>query len=203
MRNILILQHDLFCRDALKRIFERKGHFRIQEATNCTDILEMTNKSKIDLLILDIIPLFESQRIIKFLKEKSNIRIIVLTHLKEKILAPYILKLGVNSFLSRLCTNLDEIEIAIDTVLNNEDYISRSVSMALKKGNEINAYAIKLTEREFQVLGLLSVGKTNKEIAKELNLELYTIESYRKSIMLKANCRNTSELMLFSYSIGI
>jgi len=204
--NILIVQPDLFSRDSLKILFNlHDSSYSTIEVDNYSSAVEIVNNhsSKISLIVMDIIPLLEGLDLIRVLKEIPSIKIIVLTHLKEILLAPYLLKFGINTFLSKNSTGLDEVKIAVDTILRDEEYISRSVSIALKKSNEVGGSCLKLTEREFQVLSLLYRGKTNKEVAQNLNLELYTIESYRKNIMLKTSCKNTAELMSFSSTIGI
>jgi DNA-binding NarL/FixJ family response regulator len=204
--NILIVQPDQFSRDSLKKLFLLKDSiYSTIEADNYSSAVEIVNnhRNKISLIVMDIIPLLEGLNLLRVLKEIPSIKIIILTHLKEMLLAPFLLKLGINSFLSKNSTGLDELKIAIDTILRDEEYISRPVSIALKKSNEVGGSCLKLTEREFQVLSLLYRGKTNKEVAQSLNLELYTIESYRKNIMLKTSCKNTAELMSFSSTIGI
>ena len=56
------------------------------------------------------------------------------------------------------------------------------------------------TRREQQVLSLVSIGRTNKEIAEQLCISYKTVETHRKNLLTKAKAKNTAELIAFSYS---
>jgi two-component system, LuxR family, response regulator FixJ len=53
----------------------------------------------------------------------------------------------------------------------------------------------RLTPREQDVFAFIALGKTNKEMARQLGLSARTIEGYRASIMRKAGAKNASELV--------
>jgi PAS domain S-box-containing protein len=56
----------------------------------------------------------------------------------------------------------------------------------------------KLSDREHQLLQLLAVGKSNKEMADILNLSVRTVETYRARVMLKINVRSLAELVQYA-----
>ncbi|MEQ9049186.1 MAG: response regulator transcription factor, partial [Marinoscillum sp.] len=53
----------------------------------------------------------------------------------------------------------------------------------------------RLSERETQVLQLVSNGKTTKEIAEELFVSSRTVETHRVNMMKKLDVQNTAELI--------
>ncbi|MDF8357676.1 PAS and helix-turn-helix domain-containing protein [Ensifer adhaerens] len=53
---------------------------------------------------------------------------------------------------------------------------------------------VSLTERQHQILTLVSQGKTNARIAKELDLSVRTIESHRARLMKITGCSNSAQL---------
>jgi two-component system response regulator NreC len=55
-----------------------------------------------------------------------------------------------------------------------------------------------LTEREKETLHLLAEGKSNKEVAKILDLSLYTVETHRSNIMEKLDLHTTAEIILYA-----
>jgi DNA-binding NarL/FixJ family response regulator len=55
-----------------------------------------------------------------------------------------------------------------------------------------------LTEREKETLHLIAEGKSNKEIAKILNLSLYTVETHRSNVMEKLDLHTTAEIILYA-----
>lgn len=60
-----------------------------------------------------------------------------------------------------------------------------------------------LTSREREVLQLIAEGKTNKEIAQDLNLSVYTVDSHRGRIMEKLNLHSAGELIRFAIRNGL
>ena len=57
-----------------------------------------------------------------------------------------------------------------------------------------------LTAREFDVLRLLSKGKTSKEIAATLCLSVQTVATHRKNICKKIGVHSTAELIAWAFS---
>jgi DNA-binding NarL/FixJ family response regulator len=60
-------------------------------------------------------------------------------------------------------------------------------------------HMIKLTERELSVIKLISEGKKNKEIAKELYLSVHTIKAILEKIYNKTGIHNRVLLALYAY----
>lgn len=67
--------------------------------------------------------------------------------------------------------------------------------------NELDEY--HLTKREIEVINLISQGYSNKRIADALSISLYTVQTHRKRIVKKVNCKGTAELTNFAFSRGI
>lgn len=55
--------------------------------------------------------------------------------------------------------------------------------------------SVKLTNREIQILKLIINGKTNPQIATELNLSPLTIKTHRQSLLRKTHSVNTAQLV--------
>jgi len=60
-----------------------------------------------------------------------------------------------------------------------------------------------LTTREREVLQLIAEGRSNKEIAGQLNVSLYTVESHRGNLMEKLNLHTVPELILYAVRKGV
>jgi DNA-binding NarL/FixJ family response regulator len=61
----------------------------------------------------------------------------------------------------------------------------------------------KLTAREKQVLQLIAQGKSNKDIARLLELSVNTVSVHRANLMEKMNIHRTAELVLFAIRKGL
>lgn len=94
-----------------------------------------------------------------------------------------------------ICALLD-LTFAMDT----HSQLADAMSDMLRRQNE--ALVSKLTAREVDVLTLAVRGLNNKEIASQLSLSRYTIETHRKNIRLKLKVRNTTELVALARKIG-
>jgi DNA-binding CsgD family transcriptional regulator len=60
-----------------------------------------------------------------------------------------------------------------------------------------------LTDREREVLGLLVLGHTHREVAGRLHLSVKTIESHRAHIADKLGCHTRAELVAYGLNAGI
>jgi RNA polymerase sigma factor (sigma-70 family) len=94
-----------------------------------------------------------------------------------------------------ICAFLD-LTVAMDTHVQLAD----AMGEMLRRQNE-NLLS-KLTTREKDVLAMAVRGLNNKEIAQQLNLSRYTVETHRKNIRLKLKVRNTTELVALARKIG-
>ena len=73
-----------------------------------------------------------------------------------------------------------------------EDYMRQMQQRGLEDSYDL------LTDREKEVLQLLAEGKSNKDIAAELNLSTYTVETHRTHIMQKLDLHNTTDVVLYA-----
>ena len=78
-----------------------------------------------------------------------------------------------------------------------EDYVHRLQARGLTDSFDL------LTDREKEVLQLLAEGRSNKEVATQLNVGLSTIETHRANLMQKLNLHSTAEIVLYAVRKGI
>jgi two-component system nitrate/nitrite response regulator NarL len=113
------------------------------------------------------------------------------------------LALGAYGYLIKDC-DPEEFYLAIKAVANNQKYYSRGVTDILinkhlstedKNGNKI---VNEISEREIEVLKYIIDGYTNAEIATKLFLSTRTIDSHRRNILKKTNCKNSAALVKFA-----
>jgi two-component system NarL family response regulator len=80
---------------------------------------------------------------------------------------------------------------------------SQIVEHALQ-GGKINKLisAVRMTSREQDVIGHIAAGKSNKEIASELNIAVYTVKSHVHNILEKLALHTRLELAMYAHSQG-
>ena len=95
----------------------------------------------------------------------------------------------------------DEIKLAIDTVMQGQTYLctGAKVSMTPKAGAPKDA----LTGREQTILLQLAQGKSNKQVAGELNISVRTVETHRKNIKRKLGISSTAGLTRYALENGV
>jgi DNA-binding NarL/FixJ family response regulator len=107
--------------------------------------------------------------------------------------------------------SLGDLLDAMKTVAKGGSYLSPQVSDRLLRriqsgnlhSNSVSPLLEGLSRREIQVLRLVAEGKSSKEIAGILDLELETVRSYRKTMMKKLNVNNAASLTKIAVAAGL
>ncbi|WP_166385721.1 response regulator transcription factor [Polaribacter sp. 11A2H] len=167
-----------------------------------------------DVLILDItMPVLDGFEVLKhFRKRKIDQKVIVLSSYDDLKIVQEVLSLGCNGYISK--NNAGEhIVNAIKAVANGEQYFSDDIQkMLLKslsgqmvpKGDMPDKYLLEsLTERELDVLKLITKEYSTIEMADLMHLSRNTIETYRKSLLKKLKVKNAVGLAMYAVKNNI
>jgi DNA-binding NarL/FixJ family response regulator len=87
----------------------------------------------------------------------------------------------------------EELMEAIETVAKGKTFLSDEAAQSLKKN--ISGDTPVLTRREKEVLELIAEGMTNNEIAQKLFISVTTVDTHRKNLLAKFECRNIAALI--------
>ena len=98
-------------------------------------------------------------------------------------------------FDQHLLSVFDEIISVFDTP---ESVISQVQRTAVESEDNELIHQEKLTDREIEVLKLLTSGHSNKEIADRLNISTHTVISHRKNLSQKTGIRSVSGLTIYA-----
>jgi len=199
--------------DGLVALLQAEEDFTIGDtAYNGKQVLELIRNREYDVCILDInMPELDGIQTAKLIKEeRPECKIIILTTYREKEIITRLLQIGVSGYLLKNST-LQELVSAIKKVAANGYYFSDEIQAAIlhdytltvaPPGKE-TTLAISLTQREKEVLGLLSKEYTNEKIAASLNISYRTVETHRKNMMQKTGASNLAGLLRYAYSNGL
>jgi two-component system, NarL family, response regulator NreC len=116
---------------------------------------------------------------------------------------------GARAYLLKSATDEDLIP-AVRAVAAGKPFFSPAVAevlvedyvRTLQQRGLTDSYHL-LTDREKEVLQLLSEGRSNKEVATLLELSLSTVETHRANLMQKLNLHNTAEIVLYAVRKGL
>ena len=204
---ILLADDHTIVRQGLKLIISSHAGLQvIGEAANGREVLELAEKLKPDVILMDVaMPELNGIEATRRLHQISpRTKVLVLSMHKEAVYVREILKAGARGYILKDAID-SELISAIQSVARGDGYISPAVSGTLLsdyRQNITNPLDL-LSSREREVLQLIAEGKTNKEVATRLNLSVYTVDSHRGKIMEKLNLHSTGELVRFAVKQGL
>jgi two-component system invasion response regulator UvrY len=174
----------------------------IQEVTNSAEVLEQVRKNIWDMILLDIsMPGRNGIETLKQIKtEGIKAPVLMLSMHPEEQYAIRVLKAGASGFMNKESAT-EELLVAVHKILSGKKYITDAVAGKLadtmmdKSGKSAHEL---LSDREMQVLQLLSSGKTVSDIADEISLSVNTISTYRSRILEKLSLNNNAELTRYA-----
>lgn len=118
-------------------------------------------------------------------------------------------KLHITSFFT-LHSNEEEVIQTVKGTLEGVKFFTPKVVEALiefsfRRGPEKPQQQLHddLSEREMEVLMLITQGKSTKEIADKLFLSTHTVYTHRKNILKKLSCKSAAELINYAYTQGL
>jgi two-component system invasion response regulator UvrY len=174
----------------------------IGEASTAHEAFEKTSKQEWDVILLDItMPGRSGLDALKDLKQANpRLPILVISVHSEEQFAIRVMQKGAAGYLTKE-TAASELVDAVKRVIAGGRYIRPSVAEKLAahvhRGTDSPLHE-SLSDREYQVMCMLALGKTVKEIAGELSLSIKTISTYRTRILAKTSIKNNSELMRYA-----
>lgn len=175
---------------------------KLHEAGNGEAAFRFLMVYKIDIVLLDIgLPVIGGVEIAEtILKEYPNVKVLVVTQYNGEAMIKNLLKSGVHSFFFKN-SEAHQINEAVTAVLSGKHYIPEAIKHALIPMTHIPAIAF--SKREAQILLLLKMGRSSKEISERLQLTEYTINSYREDMLKKTKTGNVAQLISYAYENGI
>jgi DNA-binding NarL/FixJ family response regulator len=140
----------------------------------------------------------------RLMQASPKTRVLALSMHKDAVYVREILRAGAKGYLLKDCSTSDLLR-AVRLVAQGKGFLSPEVSGAViddYRKHVTNPIDL-LTSREREVLQLIAESKTNKEIAMDLNLSVYTVEAHRGRIMEKLNLHSLGELVRFAMRNGL
>ncbi len=211
MISLILVDDHVIMRDGLRNLLKAESDIEvIGEADNGRDAVKIILEKNPDIVIMDIamhdMNGIEATRQIK--KENPDIKIIALSMHSERQIVVGIFRAGASGYLLKDSTSAELVE-SIRIVNSGGNYISQKISdivlqeiSSIKKDSEKIGLEI-LTNRESEILQLISEGNSTKKIAEVLFISPKTVESHRANIMDKLNIHNLPELTKYSIRAGL
>ncbi len=203
---LLADDHHLF-RLSLKLLLKKNQAFNVVgEASNGIEVLDWIKQNYCpDIIIMDVnMPEKNGIDTTYELKQSSdiNVKVLALSMNSEYHYIDSMLKVGADGYITKSSSE-DELNEAINNlIISNKKYFSQSVKEVMVNSfidhDQVKFIDQNFSERELEVLKLVSAGLTNEEIAEQLFLSKRTIESHRRNMLNKTGLNNTAALIKYA-----
>lgn len=204
---VLIDDHSLV-RAGIREFLSRSPDIKVlAEAATGEEAKELIERLQPTLILIDIeLPDINGIDIARWVREKFKaIKIIILSCHDDDEYVLSALQAGANGYVLKN-TSPQKLIDAIKSVNNNQSSLDPSIAtkvMSLATGNFFPPLEEQLSPRELQILNLVALGKTNKEIGKELFISSRTVQGHLSKIFVKLNVETRTEAVVKSASTGL
>jgi len=199
---IVIIDDDKLVADSLKMILESSDEVTVSAVgSDGSEAMALYERFLPDLLLMDIRMknvngLEASERL---LKRYADAKILLLTTFNDDEYIIKALKSGVKGYM--LKQDYESILPAIKAVVSGQtvfgNQITEKLPNLLQSGGSFNYAAADITEKELELMSLVSTGLNNKEISEKLFLSEGTVRNYLSAILEKLNLRDRTQLAIF------
>ncbi len=178
------------------------------EGQSAADALILAERHPLDLMLLDLeIAGRGAETVLAMSRLWPAVRLVALTNLDQEADVAGALRLGVSGYILK-SVDTAELVSALRTIATGGVYLTPSLGARLltRGNNGASPHApsrmavARLTPREDEILAEVSVGATNKEIAKKLKITEKTVKYFMTNIMQKLHVRNRVEAVVAARS---
>jgi DNA-binding NarL/FixJ family response regulator len=203
LQKILIVDDHKVFAESIASVLRSK--YEVKEVTSVDKALQVRSVFLPDLMITDLqLPEKDGLWLIKTIREKDDeAKILVLSSMTNHATIHKLLQFEVNGFLNKNVSSLDLLN-AIQKIMEGENYFQTDIYEDYLENYKSKSGATQtITPRELEVLQLIIEEKTTSEIAEILKLSAYTVEGYRKNLLLKTGASNVVGLIKYAIKINL
>jgi DNA-binding NarL/FixJ family response regulator len=203
---ILLVDDHTVVRRGIRMILSAQPDMEVvAEGKNGFEAIEAAGKTQPDVVIMDVnmegMNGIEGAR--RIVESLPRCRVLALSMHRDAVYVREMLKAGAKGYLVKDADD-DALLDAVRAVARGDAYLSPSVadSVLTDYRRHVTNPMDLLTAREREVLQLIAEGQTNKDIASQLSLSVYTVEAHRGRLIEKLNLHSTGELVRFAMRNG-
>jgi DNA-binding NarL/FixJ family response regulator len=207
---VLLADDHALVRNGFRRILEDDpGITVVGEASGGAEAILLERQLSPDVVVMDLaMPEVNGlHAAIEILRRRRDSRILILSMHNDEQYVRNALDAGVKGYILKNALETD-LTRAVRTLANGGEFLSPELSglamRRLRREEGADATPLsRLSAREVQVLRLIALGKSNKEIATILGLSANTVAVHRTNVMTTLGMHKTAELVLFAVKHGL
>jgi len=205
---VLLVDDHALIRQGVQSMLEQFDDLEvIASVASGEDAINSVNEQKPDVILMDIMMSgmtgIEATRWIK--ENYPDIKVVMLSAEISKTYVSASIQSGVDGYLPKDVdsgTLIEAIRVTSAGGRYFNDAIMKLVFEASLQKEKVKAPAKSLpnnlTAREYEVLQLIALGKSNKELAEELFISIKTVETHKTNILQKLGLKNTAEVVRYA-----
>lgn len=200
--NIFVLDNKMLVREGLKCILQYECDATVVGLSDFDNVkISDIKASDANIVILDIDDVGALNLLREIVNKKVNVKIVLLVGEINGEQFHSAIGLKCDGVITKDAT-MTEMKNAIFSVYSGETYfdpkITKSVMELIAQRNDVKSKIEELTDRELDVLKLVSVGYLNKEIADQLNISERTVKNHISSIFKKISVNDRTMAAVFA-----
>jgi DNA-binding NarL/FixJ family response regulator len=212
MRILIADDHEIFL-DSLSMLIDTFPDVEVVgNCKNGIEVLDFLKNQTIDLLVTDYkMPQMSGIELTLQLRQQyPKIKVLMLSVSEEAEMIREAFQAGVWGYMMKK-SGKAELQKAVESIKNGQRYFSESVVFELMRlgltdnipQNEIPQEFNPLTEREIEIIRLISKELSSQEIAEKLFIAPKTVETHRHNILKKLGLKNTVGLVKYALKNGL
>ena len=197
--NIIIADDHTIFLEGITALISSKYINVVANCKNGQEVLDFLKEQEVDLVISDInMPVMDGITLVKKItKLYPKTKTMMLSMYEERYIINKAIKAGAIGYMSKNAGKKDILN-AIESCMKDEKVTFTRQSQFTHKSIQNTDKSVKeisLTNRERQILKLITQETTNTDIALSLNISKRTVETHKKNIILKLGATNTIGLI--------
>jgi two-component system response regulator NreC len=211
MPRILIADDHALVRTGLRTLLRAEPTMElVGEATGGYEALEMVEKTRPDILLLDLsMPDLDGISVTRETKRRfPEVRIMILTVHEDQAMLREAIRAGASGYVLKQAAE-SELTSAINVLMRGDMYVDPAMMRDLlreavdRPPKSSNGADEPLTPRETEVLKYLVRGYTNRQIGEELNISVRTVEGHRANLSAKLGIQSRADFVRYAREHGL
>ena len=206
---VLVVDDQRVVREGISALIDEEEDIEvIGQAADGFEAVDIVHKSNPDVVLLDLVmPRKDGiQTIREIIKFNAQAKILVLTSFSEDAQIYSAIQAGAMGYLLKDASPAELLE-AIRSVYRGETYlpldIARKLIKGLSRSKESDIQLEELTEREKEILKLIAMGFSNKQIGEKLVISERTVYGHVGNVLKKLDLENRTQAALYAIRIGM
>jgi DNA-binding NarL/FixJ family response regulator len=211
---VLLIEDNRLLREGIESMLNEQPDIRVVSAGGNGDAFEKAEDLKPNVVLLDLgLRSQSSLKVVEQIKKrfpKTEVVVMDLIPVHSEVIE--FVKAGVSGFILKDAT-LEDFLNTIRSVAKGSKVLPPSLTDSLfshivehaVQAGKVNRLieSVRMTRREQDIIDLIALGRSNKEIAAELNIAVHTVKSHVHNILEKLALHTRLEVASFAHSEGI